>query len=147
MPGKPIHRLGDLQLRILRVLWDRGEGSVQEVLAGLEGDHAYTTIATMLRKMEDRGLVRHREEGRRFIYAAAVTERDVSRGMADRLVDRLFAGSLAGAVSHLLETRDVDASELDELERLVKEHRQRQRGGPSSRPGKRRKRKSGEGEA
>lgn len=126
MPGKSIHRIGDLQLRILRVLWDRGEASVQHVLDSLDGRHAYTTIATMLRKMEDRGLVRHREEGRKFVYAAAVSSDDVSQGLANRLIDRLFAGSLAGAVSHLLETRDVDASELDELERLLKDHRDRQ---------------------
>jgi predicted transcriptional regulator len=127
MHTKPIHRIGDLQLRILRVLWDRGEASVADVLAALDGKHAYTTIATMLRKMEDRGLVRHREAGRKFIYAAAVTSDDVSQGLADRFIDRLYAGSLAGAVSHLLETRDVDPAELDELERLVQEHRQRHR--------------------
>lgn len=122
---KPVHRLGDLQLRILRVLWDRGEASVADVLGGLDGEHAYTTIATMLRKMEDRGLVRHREEGRKFVYMADVSQEDVSQGLANRLIDRLFAGSLAGAVSHLLETRDVDPTELDELERLLKEHRHR----------------------
>jgi predicted transcriptional regulator len=125
MHAKPIHRIGDLQLRILHVLWNRGEASVADVLASLEGEHAYTTIATMLRKMEDRGLVGHREVGRKFIYAAAVSSEDVSQGLADRLIDRLFAGSLAGAVSHLLETRDVDPAELDELERLVQEHRRR----------------------
>jgi predicted transcriptional regulator len=127
MTAKPIHRIGDLQLRILHVLWDRGAASVADVLGSLDGEHAYTTIATMLRKMEDRGLVRHREEGRKFIYEAAVSSDDVSQGLADRLIDRLFAGSLAGAVSHLLETRDVDPDELDELERLVREHRRRHR--------------------
>ncbi len=135
MPQNPIHRIGDLQLRILRVLWDRGEASVQEVLDVLAGQHAYTTIATMLRKMEDRGLVRHREQGRKFIYIAAVSSDDVSQGMADRLIDRLFAGSLAGAVSHLLETRDVDPAELDALERLVKQHRRRQQAGSRPKPG------------
>jgi predicted transcriptional regulator len=128
MSAKPIHRIGDLQLRILRVLWDRGEASVGDVLGSLDGRHAYTTIATMLRKMEDRVLVRHREEGRKFIYAAAVSSEQISQGLADRLIDRVFAGSLAGAVSHLLETRDIDPSELDELERLVKAHRRRQQG-------------------
>ena len=125
MPAKPVHRIGDLQLRILRVLWDRGEASVADVLAGLDGEHAYTTIATMLRKMEDRGLVRHREEGRKFVYRADVSASDVSQGLSSRLIDRLFAGSIAGAVSHLLETREIDPAELEELERLLKEHRNR----------------------
>jgi len=123
MANQSIQRIGDLQLRILGVLWEHGESSVADVLQRLDGDHAYTTIATMLRKMEDRGLVSHREQGRKFIYTAAVSNDDVSKGLADRLIDRVFAGSLAGAVSHLLQTRDVDPAELAELERLVHEHR------------------------
>ena len=98
------YRLGDLQLRIMKVLWKLST----------------TTVATMLRKMEDRGLVRHREDGRKFIYESAVSEDDVSRSMADDLVDRLFEGSLSATVSHLLEHREVDQQELARLERLIK---------------------------
>ena len=60
-------RLGDLQLRILKLLWERGEASVSDVHEALDAKKplAYTTVATMLRKMEDRGLVSHRAEGRR----------------------------------------------------------------------------------
>ena len=79
----------------------------------------------MLRKMEDRGLVRHQEEDRRFIYEAAVSEEDVTRSMADDLVDRLFQGSLSEAVSHLLETRDVSRRELARLEQLIQERKKR----------------------
>jgi BlaI family penicillinase repressor len=120
MAGEKQYRLGDLQLRIMRVLWDCGPASVAEVQNHLEGDRlAYTTVATMLRKMEDRALVRHREDGRRFIYEAAVSADDVTRSMAADLVDRLFEGSLADAVSHLLETREVGRQELARLERLI----------------------------
>jgi predicted transcriptional regulator len=73
----------------------------------------------MLRKMESRGLVNHRLEGRSFVYSAAVQEEAVTRGMADHLVDRLFEGSLTDVVSHLLSTRDVSRHELTELERLI----------------------------
>jgi BlaI family penicillinase repressor len=100
---------------------------VADVQARLGGQPlAYTTVATMLRKMEDRGLVCHEELGRRFIYDAAVSAEDVTRSMADDLVDRLFEGDLAQAVSHLLETRDVSRRELAELERLI-HHRKKQR--------------------
>jgi len=128
MTEERTYRLGNLQLRIMRVLWNLGPTSVAGVQENLGGDRlAYTTVATMLRKMEDRGLVGHRRDERRFIYQAAVSADDVTRSMADDLVDRLFEGSLADAVSHLLETRDVGPQELARLERLVQD-RKRERG-------------------
>ena len=118
------YRLGDLQLRIMRVLWRFGPLGVGEVRDKLDGDDlAYTTIATMLRKMEDRGLVDHETQDRKFIYAAAVDEQDVTRSMADDLVDRLFEGSLAQTVSHLLQTRDVAPNELAELEAIIRKRK------------------------
>jgi len=115
------YRLGDLQLQIMRVLWECGEGPVAHVHESLGGNSkfAYTTVATMLRKMEARGLVTHREEGRSFLYRAKVAEEAVSRSMADHLVDRLFQGSLTHAVNHLLSTREVSPEELRELERII----------------------------
>lgn len=120
-------RLGELQLDILRALWSLGSGTVADVQKALpRGDAlAYTTVATMLRKMEARGLVTHREEGRRFVYAAAVTEEQVSTDMAGAVLDRVFDGRLADMVQHLLSTREVSANELDELERLVKARRKK----------------------
>jgi len=125
MMTRRTYRLGDLQLRIMRVLWDSAPASVAEVHGRLGGELAYTTIATMLRKMEDRGLLRHDEEGRKFVYRPAVSEEDVTRSMADDFVDRLFEGNLAETVSHLLQTREVSHKELDRLERLIKERKKR----------------------
>ncbi len=120
-------RLGDLQLRIMKVLWDSGAATVSQVLESLPQDRdlAYTTIATMLRKMEARGLLSHRVEGRSFIYRPKVAEEEVSRSMADHLVDRLFEGSLTQAVSHLLSTREVSREELAQLERLIAERKKK----------------------
>ncbi|MGE0609165.1 MAG: BlaI/MecI/CopY family transcriptional regulator [Pirellulales bacterium] len=118
--GRPI-RLGNLQLRIMKVLWQRGSARVAEVQDALGPDSglAYTTIATMLRKMEERGLVSHQNEGRSFVYSAAVAEHDVTGGLADDLLDRVFAGSLADMVSHLLASREISPDELRELEQLI----------------------------
>ena len=123
-----MHRLGDLQLRILQALWERPDATVADVLQAIRdhGDLAYTTVATMLRKMEARGLVAHRTEGRTFLYRAVVAAEDVSRGMADHLVDRVFEGSLLEVVNHLLTTREVSRAELNQLEKLIAE-RKRQR--------------------
>ena len=127
MRSKRTYRLGDLQLRIMRVLWSSAPASVAEVRDQLVGDElAYTTVATMLRKMEDRGLLRHCEQGRKFLYEPAVTAEEVTRSMADDLVDRLFEGNLAATVSHLLETREVSPKELTRLEQLIRQRKKRQ---------------------
>jgi len=120
-----VFKLGDLQLRIMQVLWQRGEAPVADVHQSVAGerDLAYTTIATMLRKMEAKGLVRHRLEGRSFIYRAAVAEEAVSTGMADHLLERLFEGSLADMVHHLLSSREVSREELSKLEQLIAERK------------------------
>lgn len=120
------YRLGDLQLRIMQVLWERGLVSVAEVHEALgEKSLAYTTIATMLRKMEKRGLVKHRTEGRRFLYRSAVAPETVTRRLATDMLDRLFAGSLADMMSHLLTSREIKADELHRLERLIAERKKK----------------------
>jgi BlaI family transcriptional regulator, penicillinase repressor len=118
-------RMGSLQLQILKILWEGGPAAVADVHRALPGDLAYTTVATMLRKMEARELVRHREDGRRFVYEAAVREADVTASLAGDVLDRAFEGRLADMVEHLLTTRDVSADELDELSRLIAARRRR----------------------
>ena len=113
-------------MRIMRVLWESAPASVAEVQEELGDGLAYTTIATMLRKMEDRGLLRHSEQGRKFLYLPAVSARDVTQSMADDMVDRLFEGSLADTVGHLLETREVSHHELARLEQLIQQRKQQQ---------------------
>ncbi|MCA9650301.1 MAG: BlaI/MecI/CopY family transcriptional regulator [Myxococcales bacterium] len=122
--------LGKLQLAIMRVLWSDGESTVAEVHRALEPSHglAPTTIATMLKKMEAKGVVSHRTEGRRFIYGPTVSEVAVTRSMVADLKERLFGGSAAALVSHLLESHDVDGDELAELREQL-EQTQRDQGG------------------
>lgn len=110
-------RLGDLQLAILQVLWDQGEASATEVhrVLGPERDLAPTTIATMLTKMEDKGVLTHRADGRRFLYRPTVSEGEVRRSMVGALTERLFGGDPAALVSHLLSEYDIDPAELAEL--------------------------------
>jgi len=80
-----------------------------------------STIRTILRILERKGYVRHRVEGRAFIYHAAVAETDAQRGAIRDLVTRFFENSPERLVLNLLEHRDVDAAELARLRRLVEE--------------------------
>lgn len=121
--------LGELQLAILRVLWSCGEATASDVHAALHAERglAPTTIATMLKKMENRGLVTHREDGRRFIYRPAVTEEVVTRSMVADLTERLFGGKASELVGHLLAEHDIDRSELAELNRLISQAERRRK--------------------
>jgi BlaI family penicillinase repressor len=111
------HTLGDLQHAIMRVLWHNGEATSAEVHAALVAERglAPTTIATMLRKMEDKGVVAHRSEGRQFVYRATVSEEEVRRSMVGEVVERLFAGDPAALVSYLVADHDLDPADLARL--------------------------------
>ncbi len=115
------YTLGDLQLAIMRVLWRRGEAAAAQVHDALREERglAPTTIATMLTKMEKKGVVAHRTEGRKFIYRPTVSEGDVRRTMVGELKERLFAGDTAALVSHLLSEHDVDREELNQLRAMI----------------------------
>lgn len=117
------HTLGDLQLAIMRVLWERREAAVAEVHEALldERGLAPTTIATMLSKMERKGVVAHRAEGRRFVYRPTVSEPQVRRSMVGELTERLFGGDRVALVSHLLAEHALDPAELTELRRLTED--------------------------
>ncbi len=123
------HHLGDLQLAIMRVLWGRGEATVAEVHETLEPERglALTTIATMLTKMEKKGVVDHRAEGRRFIFRPLVSESQVRRSMVADLTSQLFLGDVTALVNHLLSEHEIDARELVQLRKLIsaREHEEK----------------------
>lgn len=120
-------KLGDLQLKIMQVLWRIEPATVAEVQEALgpQDDLAYTTVATMLRKMEDRGLVLHEDRGRKFLYRTAVEEEEIALGMTDDLLRRLFEGSVSSMVDHLLTSGQISPGELKRLENLIAQRRKR----------------------
>jgi len=116
------HHLGALQHAIMRVLWAAGEASVADVHRSLPPPHqrALTTVATMLVKLEKKGVVEHRTEGRLFIYRPLVSELEVRRSMVAELTARLFGGDPAQLVHHLVDERALEAQELDDLAERVR---------------------------
>lgn len=118
--------LSDLQLSLMRVLWVRGEASTAEVAEALRGerDLAHTTVATLLTRLEKRGLLGSRREGRALLYTPRVSESEVQRSMVGSLLDSLFAGRASALVSHLLDARGVNAQELAELQALLKQRKE-----------------------
>ena len=116
------HQLSDLQLGLLRILWNRGEATAADVHAALleqDRELAPTTVSTMLSRLEKKGTVTHRVEGRQFIYRALVTEEEVRRSMLSRVTDYFFGGDVSALVSHLVEDRDVDPDDVARLKQML----------------------------
>lgn len=116
-------RLADLQLAIMQVLWERGEATVAEVRDALTPDRklAYTTIGTMLAKMEAGRLVAHRSDGRVNIYRPLLRKDQVSQSMVSDLAERLFQGDVTEMMCSLLDARDVTPEELTRLKKLIRD--------------------------
>lgn len=118
------HQLTDLQIAILRVLWDKGQATVAEICDALRPDRqlALTTVATLLSRLEKRGVVDHETRARQFVYRALVTESEVQRSMVSELTERLFDGDVAEMMSHLLTGREVSPGDLERMKALLEEH-------------------------
>lgn len=118
--------LTELQLALMRVLWERGEASVSDVHLAIEAERglALTTVATVLARLEKSGLVSRRPSGRHYLYRPLVSLDDVRRSMVSGLADRLFRGDVTALVSHLLSEREIAPGDLARVRALL-EARQR----------------------
>jgi BlaI family penicillinase repressor len=118
------------ELDVLRVLWEIGSGSVRDVHDRISPDVglAFNTVQTVLRNMEDKGLVGHRADGRTFIYFPKHTREQVT----SRFLTKVFGGALDQFVLSMLQVSDASPKELRELEQLIAQARttrQRKKGG------------------
>lgn len=115
------HELTELQITILKLFWARGEATVAEVWEELHRERglAQTTVATLLSRLERRGVIARRVDQRQYIYRALVTEDEVQRSMVGELTERLFAGDMTALVSHLLTSQEVDPGDLNRLRSLI----------------------------
>ena len=125
MPRPPSQHPTDGELEILRVLWDRGPSSLSEICEALRRDReiATTTVATILRVMLDKDLVRRKPVTRGHQWSAAVTKNATARSMVGKLVDGVFDGSASRLAVHLVEAGQLSAAELAELSKLIESNR------------------------
>jgi BlaI family transcriptional regulator, penicillinase repressor len=109
--------LSDLQITLMRVFWSRPSASAAEVVAELRATRplAHTTVATLLSRLEKRGLLIAIREGRQVAYRAAVSQQEVRRSMVSALLAGLFDGEARGLLSHLVDQRHIGADELAEI--------------------------------
>lgn len=114
-------RLTELQLEIMQVLWARGSATVTEVHQAMSARGlAQATIATLLRRMEKKGAVRHEKNGRQFAYRARVTAEEARRSRLAEVADRLFPDQVPALINYLLTQRKIGAEELAEVKALIR---------------------------
>jgi predicted transcriptional regulator len=123
MPRPASTQPTDGELEILRALWAAGPTSLSALCEALrqEREVAATTVATMLRVMSDKGLVKRAGSGRGATWSAAVSQERTERTMVHRMVERLFDGAADRLVAHLVEGGALSDEQLAELRRLIDE--------------------------
>jgi predicted transcriptional regulator len=113
--------LTELQIAVLRLLWERGEASVAEIWEALYADRklAQTTVATIVSRLQRRGILTRRTRDRQFVYKTLLTEADVQHSMVSELTERLFAGDVTALVSHLLSAPDMSPGDLARVRQMI----------------------------
>jgi len=121
VPRKQSATLTEAELRIMEVLWNRGSGTVQQVLEGLSAKPAlaYNSVLTTIRILEKKGYVEHIKDGRAHVYAPSIERQDASRSEIRHLVSRFFKNSHEQLVLNILEERGVDPEELSRLREIL----------------------------
>jgi predicted transcriptional regulator len=114
-------RLTPPQVEILRVLWQRSEATVVQIHQALHTGRplAATTIATLLSRLEKRGLVAYRTEGRQYVYRAVLQERDAQQHALVEVTQDLFAGDVPTMVSQLLSSHELRPGDLARVRQLI----------------------------
>lgn len=122
MPRRKSESLTEVEQRLMEVLWAQGSGTVSEVLSHIETAQrpAFNTVQTVLRILEQKGYVKHREEGRAFRYVPVVDRADASRNAVHSVVRRFF-GSPGALAMNLLQNESLSADELARIRRLIDE--------------------------
>ena len=119
------------ELEILKVLWDHGPATVRGVMHQLPHDppKAYTTVMSLLNVMHAKELVERAPRGRAFLYSPAQKREKTLKSLVGDIVDRAFAGSASALVAHLLQEAKPTKQEMQEIRKLIAEHKELNRRG------------------
>jgi predicted transcriptional regulator len=117
--------LTEAELRLMKVMWDKGNATVAEIAQALPRKLglAYNTVLTTMRILEEKGYVRHSKarEGRAFVYRPLVSREDASRGAVRHLLGRFFGNSAGALVLNLLEEEELSDAERERIQALLHE--------------------------
>jgi predicted transcriptional regulator len=121
MPPKRSITLTQAELRLMKVLWDRGESTVADMVTvtSSDGELAYTSVLTTIRILETKGYVTHRQEGRAFLYSSSVGEAEASRSEVRHVLQRFFGNSRERLLLSLLGDEEISPDELKRLKEAI----------------------------
>lgn len=121
MPPKRSNTLTEAELRLMKILWRRGESAVNDLVAAMpDGEPlAYNSVLTTIRILEQKGYVEHRQEGRAFVYRPCVAEEEASRSEVKHLMSRFFGNSRERLLLSLLGDDEISAEELRRLKEAI----------------------------
>jgi len=121
VPPRQSETLTDAELRVMKVLWAKGSGTVQQVLDSIEErpSLAYNSVLTTIRVLERKGYLKHSKDGRAHVYSPVVGQEDATRSEIRHLVGRFFRNSHEDLVLNLLEDRGIEPDELARLRRML----------------------------
>ena len=121
MPPKQSETLTEAELRVMNVLWERGSGTVQQVLDSIAQKPvlAYNSVLTTIRILERKGYLKHIKDGRAHVYAPLVRHEDATRSEIRHLVSRFFKNSHEDLVLNILEDQGIEAEELSRLRKIL----------------------------
>jgi BlaI family transcriptional regulator, penicillinase repressor len=120
--------LTERDLDVLNILWRRGSGTVAEVREELPETVGYTGVLKLLQILEEKGMVRHEQEGRAYRYYPTLEPDEAGAPALRRLVDRLFQGSVELALARLVSGRKLEPAEVERMKKLLDEAEQGRRG-------------------
>ena len=121
MTPRRSNTLTEAELRLMKLLWARGESAVSDLVAAIPQREAlaYTSVLTTIRILEQKGYVRHRQEGRAFLYSPCVAEHEAGRSEIKHMMQRFFGNSRERLLLSVLGDDDIDAEELSRLKALI----------------------------
>ena len=127
MPPRKSNTLTEAELRLMKLLWARGESAVADLVAAIPEAEAlaYTSVLTTIRILEQKGYVRHRQDGRAFLYSPCVAEQDASRSEVRHMMRRFFGDSRERLLLSVLGDDEIDAEELVRLKQAIAEASER----------------------
>jgi len=122
MPPRKSNTLTEAELRLMKILWRRGESAVTDLVAALPTTEplAYNSVLTTIRILEQKGYVDHRQEGRAFVYRACVAEHEASLSEVRNVLSRFFGNSRERLVLSLLGDQEISADELERLREAIR---------------------------
>jgi len=123
MPPKKSNTLTETELRLMKILWRRGESAVTDLVSAMpDGETlAYNSVLTTVRILEQKGYVEHRQEGRAFIYWPCVAEQEASKSEVRHVLSRFFGNSREQLLLSLLGDDEISAEELKRLKDAIRD--------------------------